>query len=203
MGNNGAGNSVRTGGKQHAVMAPRAVVMSHCTAALMQCLLNVTSSPLYNTTWGRTKVQAILRPTVSRPVPLGVGPPLGSTTSLNFLFLTITFSLLYVARPLWREDGSVICNAITHRLESCRTHNHILLSHLRLPQPGWPGSRIYTPQVQGGPVIPPGTGFPLRRLLRLAGLRWRDSNLLPQGSRYQVQVQVISATDGQSASLSW
>jgi hypothetical protein len=48
--------------------------------------------------------------------------------------------------------------------------DHILLSQfLRLPQPGGPGPRIYIPQEQGGPVIPPGTGFPLRRLLRLAG----------------------------------
>jgi hypothetical protein len=39
------------------------------------------------------------------------------------------------------------------------------LSHLRLPQPGRPGSRIYIPQEQGGPVIPPGTGLvPLLKL---------------------------------------
>jgi hypothetical protein len=30
---------------------------------------------------------------------------------------------------------------------------------LRLPQPGGPGPRIYIPQEQGGPVIPPGTGL--------------------------------------------
>jgi hypothetical protein len=45
-----------------------------------------------------------------------------------------------------------------------------------LPQPGGPGPRIYIPQGQGGPVILPGTRFPFRRLLRLAGLRWRYSN---------------------------
>jgi hypothetical protein len=38
---------------------------------------------------------------------------------------------------------------------------------------------IYIPQEQGGPVIPPGTGFPLGRLLRLAGLRWMYSNPPP------------------------
>jgi hypothetical protein len=37
---------------------------------------------------------------------------------------------------------------------------HILLSLLRLPRPGRPCSRIYMWQEQGGPVIPPGTGFP-------------------------------------------
>jgi hypothetical protein len=53
------------------------------------------------------------------------------------------------------------------------------LSHLRLPQPGGRGPRIYIPQEQGGPVIPPGTGFPFCRLLRLAGLWWRYSNPPP------------------------
>jgi hypothetical protein len=67
--------------------------------------------------------------------------------------------------------------------KSRRTHGHILLSHLRLPQPGEPGPRIYIPQEQGGPVIPPGTGFPFCSLLRLAGLRWRHSNPPPQGSQ--------------------
>jgi hypothetical protein len=37
--------------------------------------------------------------------------------------------------------------------KSRRTHDHILLSHLRLPQPVGPGPRIYIPQEQGGPVI--------------------------------------------------
>jgi hypothetical protein len=37
-------------------------------------------------------------------------------------------------------------------------------------QPGGSGSRIYIPQEQGGPVIPLGTGFSFRRLLRLAGI---------------------------------
>jgi hypothetical protein len=31
---------------------------------------------------------------------------------------------------------------------------------MRDPQPGGPGPRIYIPQEQGDPVIPPGTGFP-------------------------------------------
>jgi hypothetical protein len=44
--------------------------------------------------------------------------------------------------------------------KSCRTHDHILLSQLRLPQPGGPGPCIYIPQEQGGPVIPPSNGFP-------------------------------------------
>jgi hypothetical protein len=85
----------------------------------------------------------------------------------------------FVERSLWREDESAICSVITQWSESRRTRNRTLLSHQRPPQPGGPCSRIYIPQEQGGPIIPTGTGFPLRRLLRLAGLRWRYSNPPP------------------------
>jgi hypothetical protein len=83
------------------------------------------------------------------------------------MLLSEICGLVSVGCPLWREDGSAICSAITQWSESHRTHNHTLLSHLRLPQPGGPGSRIYIPQEHGGPVIPPGIGFPLCRLLQL------------------------------------
>jgi hypothetical protein len=63
---------------------------------------------------------------------------------LNFPWVKITLFLLRVGRPLWREDGSVICSAITHRIESRRTHNH------QLPQPGKPGPLTHIPQEQGG-----------------------------------------------------
>jgi hypothetical protein len=42
----------------------------------------------------------------------------------------------------------------------------IFYSHLRLSKPGGPGSCIYIPQEQGGPVVPPCTGFPFCHLLR-------------------------------------
>jgi hypothetical protein len=60
-------------------------------------------------------------------------------------------------------------------------HDHILLSHLRLPQPAEPSPRIYTPQEQDSSVTSPGTEFPFRRLLRLVRLRWRYSNPPPLG----------------------
>jgi hypothetical protein len=47
----------------------------------------------------------------------------------------------------------VVCSANTHWSESRRTHNYILLSHLRLTQLGGPGPRIHIPQEQGDPVI--------------------------------------------------
>jgi hypothetical protein len=57
--------------------------------------------------------------------------------------------------------------------QSRTPHDYILLSHMRFPQLGGPGPRIYIPQEQGGPVISAGTGFPFHRLLRLAELRWK------------------------------
>jgi hypothetical protein len=75
--------------------------------------------------------------------------------------------------------------------KSSRIQDHILLSHLRHPQPGGPGSCIYIPQEQGDPVIPSGTGFPFRRLLRLAGLRWRYSNPPPHRSEIVLSFSCI------------
>jgi hypothetical protein len=53
---------------------------------------------------------------------------------------------------------------------------YFTLSDSRLSQPGGPDPRIYFPQWQGGPVIPPGTEFPFRLFLRLAGLPGRSSH---------------------------
>jgi hypothetical protein len=83
---------------------------------------------------------------------------------IRFLYFTLIYSYnLFVTLPP----------------KSGRTHDHILLSHLRLPQPGGPGLCIYIPQEQGGPVIPPAVGSLFCRLLRL---RWRYSNPPPHGS---------------------
>jgi hypothetical protein len=55
-------------------------------------------------------------------------------------------------------------------------------------QHGGPGVRIYIPQEQGGPIIPPGTEFRLGRILRLAGLLWRYFNPSP----YSIQQLLIT-----------
>jgi hypothetical protein len=78
---------------------------------------------------------------------------------------------------------------------------------MRLPRPGGPGPRIHIPQEQGGPVIPPGTRFPFRHPLQLAGLRWRYSNRTASTREYslshlQFKFKLIE-TDSQSASSSW
>jgi hypothetical protein len=59
--------------------------------------------------------------------------------------------------------------------------SHFTVSHSRLPQLGGPGPRIYIPQEQGGPVIPPSIGFSFCRLPRLAELRWKYWNPPPHG----------------------
>jgi hypothetical protein len=108
------------------------------------------------------------------------GTQLGTRDQFFFL-LEISFRQLrvcyFVAPSLTRGR---VCNllvqlllslarAVTLGSKSRRTHGLILLSHLRLPQPGRPGPRIYITQEQGGPVIPSGTGFPFCRLLSSQG----------------------------------
>jgi hypothetical protein len=51
-----------------------------------------------------------------------------------------------------------IARAVTHRSKSRRTHDHILLSHMRLPQPGRAGPCIDITQEQGVPVYPRALG---------------------------------------------
>jgi hypothetical protein len=128
-------------------------------------------------------------------VCLGIEYPCGTCDQILFPVGMLLFEicgLVSMGHPLWREDGSAICGVITQWSESLRTRNHTLLSHLRLHQPGGPGSRIYIPQEQGGPVIPPGTGFPLCRLLRLTGLRWRFATMRCKNSTQQYRRAMVS-----------
>jgi hypothetical protein len=82
----------------------------------------------------------------------------------------------------------VQCSTVEYS-EYLGDYDHILLSHIRdfSNLEGQIPVFISPPQEQGGPVIPPGTGFPFRRLLRLS---------VSESEPYVT-------TDGQSASLSW
>jgi hypothetical protein len=117
------------------------------------------------------EVEVNLRPTVSRLVRLGVRRPSGTRDKFVFL-LEISFRqlrLLFCSALSEERTGLLftvqlllgLARAVTLGSKSRRTHGHILLSHLRLPQPGGPGPRIYIPQEQCGPIIPLGTGLSL------------------------------------------
>jgi hypothetical protein len=55
----------------------------------------------------KVKVKITLRLTISQSVSLGIEPHLGPIT--RYLFLSDSYVLVSVGRPLWREDGSVFC----------------------------------------------------------------------------------------------
>jgi hypothetical protein len=84
-------------------------------------------------------VEVNLRPTVSQPVCLGVRRPSGTRDQFFFL-VEISFRLLrvcyFVEPSLTRGRACILslARAVTLMSKPRRTHGHILLSHLRLPQ---------------------------------------------------------------------
>jgi hypothetical protein len=127
----------------------------------------------------------ILRPTVSRSVCLGKRHPSGA---YDHIFVIVRQLRVCSCGTLSLARGRVcrlqlllvIASAVIFASESHGTHDHILLSQIR--------------------------DFPFRRLLRLAGLRWRYSTLPPKGSPGSGSGSGSGSyftTDGQSASLFW
>jgi hypothetical protein len=102
------------------------------------------------------EVEVNLRPTVIRPVCLGVRRPSGTRDQFCFL-LEISFRQLrvcyFVAPSLTRgRDCNLLYNCLwtlpeQSLLGRSPAELNILLSHLKLPQPGGPGPCIYIPQV--------------------------------------------------------
>jgi hypothetical protein len=98
---------------------------------------------------------------VSRPVCLGVGPPIwGPWPDFYYCRTSAVFMLWDPSPTRGRVCNLLLQFAVTLGYKFRRIHDHILLSHLRLPQSGGPGSHIFAPQGQGGPVIPPGYWVP-------------------------------------------
>jgi hypothetical protein len=132
------------------------------TAIQEYCLLKLNRTELLS----EVAVEVKLRLTVSQPILLGVRHPF-ETRDQFFFLLEIFFRQLracYIVAPSLTRGWA--CNVLLLLVLAsaglCRTQDNILLSQfLRLPQPGGPGPHIYIPQEQGGPDIPPGTGFEL------------------------------------------
>jgi hypothetical protein len=136
----------------------------------------LASNPWISTAW----VKVWLRPTVMRPICLAVAQD---------LFVTVTQLWVWWCGAPSLTRGRV-CRLLATGPRHSR-HSRILLPYFNVSD-----SRLRQhekrpmTQEQGGPVIPPENWVPFRRLLRLAGLRWRYSNLPPHGSYDHVQVRV-------------
>jgi hypothetical protein len=114
---------------------------------------------------------------VSQSVCLGIEYPCGTCGQILFpvgMLLSEVCGLVSVGRPLWREDGSVICSAITQWSESLRTRNHILLSHLKLLQPGGQVSVLISPRNRVAQLYPRALGSSNDRGIRIRWGRYSD-----------------------------
>jgi hypothetical protein len=114
--------------------------------------LNQESELLYN--WWFTANQFVLVPRPLRPM-----------TSIFFFQLNTCCYSIYVTSSLMRgwvchlQILLAVASKVILGSKSCGTQTIFYCLRLKNPQPGEPGSCIYIPQEQGGPVIPPGTGF--------------------------------------------
>jgi hypothetical protein len=131
----------------------------------------------YSTRKVKVKVKVILRPTVNRPVCLGIKHTSGA---YDQIFITVRQLRVCSCGVLSLTRGRVCRLQLLLALarvvslgSECGTRDHMLLSQIR--------------------------DFPFRRLLQLAGLRWRYSTPSPPG---EVKVNVMLRPTVQSANRS-
>jgi hypothetical protein len=130
------------------------------------------------TNYLQVKVKVTLRLTVSQSVSLGVEPHLGLMTRYLLLFdrygLVFLWGALSDKRTgLFFVYAAGFARAVFLGSESLGTRDHILLSQT------W--------------------DFPFRRLLRLAGSRWRYSTPPPHGLKWQYITTLMARETRKSA----
>jgi hypothetical protein len=110
----------------------------------------------------------------------------------NQIFITVRqMRVCWCGVPFLTGDGSVVCNCCWSSTAQSlsgpsprRTHDHILLSQIRDSPNLEDQVPVFTPKTGWPSYIHPGTGSSFRRIVRLAGLRWRYSNPDPHGVRH-------------------
>jgi hypothetical protein len=126
-------------------------------------------------------VWVILRPTVSRPACLRIRHPSGGLRPDFYYCRTVAPLLMWGALS---DERTGLTFPITADPRQCshsqvwvpQTRDHILLSQMRDSPNLEVQDSVFIPSGTGWPSFIPRHWDPFRRLLRLAGLRWRYSN---------------------------